>query len=416
MKIRHTVRTSAILLILVFAFAAMLMVSCDPVDLFAEYRGVNLINSFQFSEELVAAAVDDGWQADWGWNEATQSTVANNYMIFIRLNGTTTPTLGVAQGYGGLPAFAPDGDPVLVYRLEILNQFANGDFENIGTATANFNTVAGGPTITANAAPDFLGTGNSIELDSAYNDIYYIDLAARINTWAVDQEYVFHFDYYPRSVQTYFFQFDDGSNVPDYLNQITIGARSETALSFPGVTEDEKDNYLQASNSYDRWYFGRVDGQTAFFSQIDNVRFVRSDVGYAARLQIPYTDPDSGLTLVQGGSYVFSIYVHKDDPAEIGGNNRFFAQTINITIRDIYGGVSERTTATQDFDISGLGAGWVKITMAAENLVKAIPADPAEPMLEVAITASGLSSGNASSYALDAGSVLIALPELKLGD
>jgi hypothetical protein len=82
MKIRHTVRTSAILLILVFAFAAMLMVSCDPVDLFAEYRGVNLINSFQFSEELVAAAVDDGWQADWGWNEATQSTVANKLYDF----------------------------------------------------------------------------------------------------------------------------------------------------------------------------------------------------------------------------------------------------------------------------------------------------------------------------------------------
>jgi hypothetical protein len=418
MKIRPTARTSAILLILVLAFPATLMVSCDPVDLFAEYRGVNLINSFQFGEELVPATIGDGWEADWGWNEGTQATDPNNYMTFAP---PAAPDLALA-GTSGLPATAPDGDAIAVYRLEVLNQFANGDFETGGSEFLNFSTDLGTPT-RINPATDELGIDESIQLDSGFNSSQYVDLSLRVNTWAAASEYVFHFEYYPLAGQPFYLQFDDGvSDSVDYLFQITIAERSNSRLSFPGVTAAEKGNYLQVSPNYRRWYFGRVDAQTSFDSQIDSIRFVRLDTSYAARLTIPYADPSTGLTLVQGGSYEFSIYVHREDDrlASAGGTflgtNRFLAQNMNITIRDIYGGVNERTTVSRDFDLSGLGSDWVKITLQAENLVKAIPSDPTEPMIEIAITASALSSGTASSYALDAGSVLVALPLFELGD
>lgn len=391
---------------------SLLLTSCgDPLNIFREYDGVNLIDRYQFGE------TDDegnGWTADHGWGSGFTQTSANNYMNFEPVTGIDTSSI---------PAPA-DGDAIRVYRLEVKNQFVNGDFESAGELSDVVyvdpdSGVESSESIESGVANE-IGTGQSIRINTVIDDPidqYYIDLASRVNTWSEASEYSFHFDFYSY-IGSYYFQFDDNTDRPDFLYFTALAERTETVLSFPGSASSEKNNRISADPRYSRWYLGRVDGTVQFDSQLDNIRFVRSDSDYSVRLQIPYVHESSGLELVQNAPYVFTIFVRKDSRA-LGANN-FYSNLINITASDIYSEGIGGVTVSQDFDISSIGSSWTKIDMQFDGLVQGIPEDTSTKMIEIAVTASGLNktsdeAGNLSVFPLDAGAVLIAAPSLRLG-
>ncbi|WP_144083029.1 hypothetical protein [Salinispira pacifica] len=386
--------------------------SCsDPLNLFGEYDGVNLIDGYQFGE---TDAEGNGWTADHGWGSGFTQTSVNNYMNFEPVTGIDTSSI---------PAPA-DGDPVHVYRLEIKNQFINGDFESAGELSNVFyvdpdSGVESSASIESGVDNE-IGTGQSVRINTVIDDPidqYYIDLATRVNTWSDADEYSFHFDFYSY-IGSYYFQFDDNTDRPDFLYFSALSERTETVLSFPGNASTEKNNLISADSRYSRWYLGKVDGTVQFDSQLDNIRFVRADTDYAVRLQVPYTHEDSGLELVQNAPYVFTLYVRKDSRAP--GANNFYSEILNVTASDIYSGGIGGVTVSQDFDISSIGSSWTKIQMPFDGLVQGVPEDDSAKMIEIAITASGLNktideAGNLSVFPLDAGAVLIAAPSLELG-
>ena len=88
--------------LLVAATAVLAITGCRPAAGFDEYRGVNLIESRDFD------ATDETGTALW------QTDASNTYMTWEEVGSVTPP--GVVTGP--------------VYRLEVKNLLANGDFEN----------------------------------------------------------------------------------------------------------------------------------------------------------------------------------------------------------------------------------------------------------------------------------------------
>ena len=394
----------------------MLLWSCNnPLEQFSEYDGVNLI-AYQFGE-----GGTEGWVAD-------HSAPTNNYMAFETLAG---PHLTTARNTPGLP----DSGNVNVYRLEVKNQFINGDFEESIrpiTAVSDIGGPQGALIWGTSVAPaddvlwiDTTTTGNQyLELHTISNPLY-ADLSAALSSYndAGSSRYNFYIEFtisglgIPFAItqtQPYIkFTFDTSTPGTQVARKVTLPLTRAGSRSFPGPYEGGTFNqWIKGTPLGNRLYLGPSDTGD-FGATVDNIRFVRSDTDYAVRLRIPFTT-EGRLDLPFGGNYIFSVYVLAD-PEVNTAPNRFASDTIAMEINSLY---EDEVTSWNTFNRSSPDTSrWNKLTISTPGPGPGpLPADLASYQFELAISASDLDTatgGNPDTvYTLDAGSILIALPEL----
>ena len=388
-----------------FLLLALVMLwSCaDPVDLFSEYRGKNLISSYQFGE-----GDSSGWQPD--------HTGSNVYMTYEELSGVD---LSDARNAPGLP-----DNTANVYRLEVKNQFINGDFEAT-PATIGSNADIGGPDGTSIWTSTQTITDNNLWVDNVNGNRYlefigsteilYADLSNALTSYPDAVWYNYHIEFTVSGPGVDFtglnpniqFKFDDNS--PSGGGERSLPLTSSGSRFFPGDYPTGTGNFW-TKGSNNRLYFGKSTG-ALFGATIDNIRFIRADNTYAIRLTLPFSEANR-LDLALGGIYTFSVYV-KEDPTVSPTNNRFATDTIALEIRDLY--TADGTLSVVRNLTSSNTSRWQKLEISAVGLIIDSPADRSSNMIELAITTSALNTaagGNANTvYKLDAGSILIALPE-----
>ncbi len=429
--------------LILLASAALL--SCDPVNRFAEYEGLNLIGDFPFGS---GADSDSGWFASYSWDNTNQTTetAGNNFVTFEPLSGPDLISAQAAAGYTELPE-GPGGGAPAIYRLEVKNQFANGDFQQSSTGFLGSDDANIGPNAASwfdsydddNANYSILDAGggdlrlNFVDLDDTDGDTelerVFVDLSANVSSWAdpLVNSYVFHMDFLFRSENPLVFQFDDGdaigfagggtadANPAPYAFDLP-GIRDNQAVFFPGDLPEEKGNFMQADAAYRRLYLGDTLGTQRFIAELDNIRFLAAEADYSVKLLIPFA-AEGRPDLAGGGTYTFSLFILQD-PSAAATANRFASEAVNIGIRNIQSDSLANRSYSANFSTTDASGGWTEITIDAPNLLSTMPADPREAVIELSISASALGTGpyspsqGDSVYLLDAGSILVASPSL----
>lgn len=174
--------------LLVFFLVFVFLSSCeDSTNLFAEYEGRNLIANHQFGVTIGSEQV---WQPD-------HEDPTNVYMTWEALSGTE---LDGARAVEGLP----DGD-INIYRLEVKNQFINGDFEASTlpvTAVSDIGGIDGmgiwnstrTMVIDDELWVDTVDDNNYLEFTQG-GDTLYIDLSAALNSYNEVEEYSYYIEF-----------------------------------------------------------------------------------------------------------------------------------------------------------------------------------------------------------------------------
>jgi len=334
-----------------FLLAPLLVAGCTlDTDYFGEYRGVNLLENWDFGSGRWALDVGDEFMT---WEP--------------------------------VPGEAHEGHPG--YRLEIKNLVPNGDFEDeaITPDSAPSNAVPTnwsltGGTVEYGASHDSVSlTGRALRWKaSAGGNALLLNLGTALGSaWVPSTSY-------PYRVR---FDFADlGSSgilninlVKEFPHPLGDGSLAEgegkwdqTNLVGKTVYSFSK-QFTQPSNLEDRYLvWGPLNGAEATNVVLDNVRVFLDAGSRAATATLPSLDSGT-LTLLPGektGMYQFTVWV-KDDPGA-GDNNRFQAAAVSITLRAAVksgtgspspgvfqrpaGGWSDWTPLTMDFGFDFVGS------------------------------------------------------------
>lgn len=405
-----------ILNLLVFFLIFFFLSSCeDATNLFAEYEGRDLIADYQFGATIGSEQV---WQPD---HEGS-----NDYMTWEALSGTE---LDDARDVRGLP----DGD-INIYRLEVKNQFINGDFEATTplpiTAVSDIAGMGIWNSTRTTVSNDMLWVdtvddNNYLEFNQG-GDTLYIDLTEALNSYNEVEEYSYYIEFIISGDEV---SFDDGNpgirfafdNEPPSGENKIVHRLSGNKWFFPGGNGIE--NRWEKSPQRNRLYFGRPN--VPFATTIDNIRFVGRNINYAVRFLLPNSENERISLNYSGGKYTFSVYV-KGDPTvgtSPGGDNRFAAKSIAMEIKVDYPTLGDEDdgensqSMIRNFVLDD-DSRWQRFEMTITDFFvnKQLDNSSEGARMELAITASALSSGSGGDantiFKLDAGSVLVAVPSL----
>ncbi|SIP86707.1 hypothetical protein SAMN05920897_1012 [Alkalispirochaeta americana] len=416
------------------AGALLFLLSSCPWDTtgtdWSDYTGVNLLGGQTFGGENLVTG--QPWFPMPGLTEATGGTV--DFLRWERLPDPGDP--------GGVDP-PPDFPGEAVYRLEIPNLFRNGDFED-----DSLPGLPGGNWWSATTAPEAnpsLEEGpNRIDLDPIGGERSLgLDFAGAAARYAANLEealtdgfpqdvpqgeavsYAFHLDYRLKNDQ---FRLELNNNVDtdDHLQKWLLQPQTpgdNLIYSFPGTSLTEDDGKLPARPENPNT-LNRIEGTPLFFSfnsvttsldqdQIqgvfDNIRFVREQPHYLV-LAVPYVQ-EGRPDLTGGGTYRFRLHVRNDptvnDPEE--GRNRFPARFISAGI--VQAGSAEilpAGTATRKVLPVNDAAGWQRLEWTFSGVKVPFPAPPGETAFFLVVEP----GDSGDPRYLDAGSVLVAAPEL----
>jgi hypothetical protein len=317
--------------------AAVLILSSCPWNTeetsFGDYDGVNLIASRGFGASDTATGAP--WSLTPGLTAATNDDGPGGA-------GVDYARWELTAGTG---AYAPPaeaaGEPV--YRLEVVNLFRNGDFED--TAFFNNQWTDAENRATIDTTTGFEGDQSLAIATEALTDRIEVDLADEtyglIDGFMEDTLYAFHIDFRIAGTTFTMGLHDGTTNSVSGPWTIVRGSPSETTVfSFPGpgaanpaAGPSSNAFYRQSGKT---WFsFGGVDadGQRIISGTFDRLRVVHADRGHYIRLPVPYRSagrPD----IRSGGTYTFSVWVSPDPSATDGTvQNRFPARLLSAGIQ-----------------------------------------------------------------------------------
>ncbi len=417
------------------AAAAVLATGCSSPDLFSEYDDESFLSTTSLSSE--------SWQLMPDYDFET-GTNADDYMDFSQVSSS-----------GG-----PDGGPV--YRLEIRNLLANGDFED-GTAagwyhydgtTMNDPATGSGEvqmnegSYTLDNNTLYFDTTSLYRLGIVFNNtndssgLSYNSAFINPDTYVDGMSYVYSYSYRTASVISSYFEDNwagDTTDLPSSSFQAlggTDGSDNDRSYSnynyFPPLDPDlaEAQNYnvITADNSsdMDSFFFTSTSTQAGY---IDDVTFVRDSQGdFDLRLRLKLDiDHRSDLDLIPG-YYRFSVYVKAENSAT---NNVFDADRVELGINGYdednnmsYEGTQvyyKTSTLHNLYSQSGdsfqgnWSSSWVKLVFETDQTVQ-LPDISTDPVMELTISPSNPGSSDNAWNRLDAGSILIAEPTLEYSD
>jgi hypothetical protein len=398
-------------------------------DYFKEYRGKNLLASWNFN------SMTTGTSPVPKWNLVSDATLAaaeglgydpTQYMNWKQIGSGSAPDNTADTGAGTFTV-GPDGTSP-AYRLEILNLIPDGDFEaDSGTSfnqgfwsatdspnDVSFNNVPG-PDLVNNSVPSTI-SHNTLRFETvgAANDSLTMNLAGAIPTLSFPARnglYRFHFDFYNASVGGTSLTVS-ASGAPGSVQWNQTGLQPASSAS-PLYTLSEDFN-PGASPAV-------TIGSVPTLAYIDNVRAVYTAIDPSVSMVFPSLN-SGGLTLLPGtksGDYVFTVYVHDDPTADQTSLNHIGnrMEPSGITVRFKAAQQPLSTTLEPVFiprDSSWAGASWKKITVKTGfNFVEKdadIAANGYANALEIYLSPTQLDVNTVNGR--DAGSLVIAQPSL----
>ncbi|TVR67539.1 MAG: hypothetical protein EA427_13380 [Spirochaetaceae bacterium] len=389
----------------------LLLVSCpwtSGTD-FDDYAGVNLIAGQNFG--AADAATGEPWFLTPGLTAATNSDGSGgsgvDYARFERTSGT------------GAYAPPPDAPGAPVYRLEVVNLFRNGDFEDETFFENQWSEVVAGPSATSfNTTSQIEGTRSLNVQTGDPDDRVEVDLAhpdyGLLGGFREDTLFAFHIDFRIAGSSFTMGLHDGTTNAVSGPWTIVRGSPSEiTVFSFPGSgAQDPADqpisNAIYRQGSRTRLSFGGVDADSrrVVNGTFDRLRVVQADRGHYARLPVPYRAagrPD----LMSGGTYTFSIYVAPDPSATDGSApNRFPARFFSAGLQrnPPLGGVDAEEVLVRTFE------GWERVEFQFSGSgLRLDSAGGSDAVLEILLEVGASHLG--TTYT-DSGSLLVAAPSL----
>jgi hypothetical protein len=369
----------------------LLLTGCSAVDPFASYSGVNLISSVPLSS----------WTADQ----------SSTYMIFEPVN-----------------AAAPAGGSSEVYRLEIRNLVADGDFSRstVGSAPNGWTYSGSGTLATVDGSAAHAISGNTMHLSTA-NAAERVIFDLRDATWGVrdglleNATYNLLFDY--RSSASLVSEFRQAAIADDSLRTWRAWGGADGSSSspsfdhlnaFPGTTLVGQSEVSVGSQSIACFDFGSLSPallqtQEAY---VDDFRVVRTDIPCRARLLLN-REGSASLTLAPGG-YTFSIYV-RADPDAGSTASRFAAEAVSL-------GIVRKTTVSTDNVVTdgfqetftngsnGLDfSSWTQLSVTLD----AGETDPGNTTTTYELSVAPTDDLHAAN-GMDCGSILVSAPSLTL--
>jgi hypothetical protein len=395
----------------------------DPIDVFSDYRGVNLLDSQGLDQ--------------WALHDSVTAEIP--LMVF------TDVTTSLAASGSSLPEDGPND----FYRLEVKNMLPNGDFE--GDISEQWTEKNPGPNLVFETTPN--SKANSFwwlsgdvlrhDSDAASESYAYVDLENELIRYPTETEswdVTVHFSaLLPSDKYSYSFGIYKTPGL-GYISEATVSAQAGTDLTiyrlFPAIDPVEQEISGNTENTFsiggvENRYFSLQQSESNLDLHFDNLRIARvQDANFSYSLETGLTREDStrrpSLPL-QSGTYEFSIYV-KPDPVvtpDPQGLNRFPARFVTISI------IGQNKVASRTYDLwSGnpkdgftQPTDWVQLRLTTENLIGSlygVSGDTELIRLQIIPTAMGDSVYNLDGTEYenaypneDAGSILIAQPRLE---
>ncbi len=311
----------------------MVMAGCDQTGMFDDVEGYNF---------LMHADFDNG---PWITNAETDDPLP--YLVFEEASVESADSTG-------LP-----GSGAPVYKLELINLFPNGDFEDPTASAADYWTPAGGianayaitthPTDPADSPYEYSSTlGNALYYDFPTGTTLQFDL--RDPTYGLtdgfldNETYLFKFMFRTSNrVQSAQFEYSDGTldnrypvwdvNVIDdtswvlrYFPLILPDYDTDTDTDTDADDDDtvdgglagykiEPESYPQITADPERtahsFTLGHLEGGQQQIAYIDNIRVSRTSKDTWLTLEVPAEGPNPvlGPHSLEDGYYAFSVYV-----------------------------------------------------------------------------------------------------------
>ncbi len=416
MKITHLQKLGFALFAVALAFSTL---TCELQDVFAAYRGVNLLptDARTFTFPIIPTSP---------WQPYVYDPIVDAIDPLYENLGQEL----AASGRSHLLVFE---DPALgagyedAARLEMPNLMPSGDFEagldagwNPGGFTGTFAAQ------TAVAA----GAGNQINqnvlriISSASTDTGNFALSGLNGGLPADGAELFlRASLRGDVIDGVFFQLHNNTDTAGLQNLLASGLVATTAaLEFPadyheGITDPEADirSQFTIGDSLDPTPTlclpaGQLEEEgTIIDGSIDNLRIGRADVRSHIRTLVPAESPD-GLELVSG-TYKLRFEVRRDPGADLDDAgkdaNRFPAPAIAAELFPV--GSNSGLTG-QGYELSWAAlASWTEITFTFENIQIPAGLTATDDALEIRIYANDPTSYEHTS---DIGSILIRNPSL----
>ena len=403
--------------VLVLCVLLLLLASCtDPVD-WSDYSGVNLIAERNF-DAVDAASNEPLWYFADGLTGNAGTAADPDFVTFEEVDS------GV---YGTLPAGATGP----VYRYEIVNLLANGDFESTAAPAAPAGWVSSGLTAAATDATEPITGNNSLSLDFELpTNRYSIDLSTYLaGGFPADVLFAFHIDF-RMPVSTFGMDLDNtttGSvqgqwqiNRGDPISEAVVYRYPGAGLLLPASFN--RTNSFMLDPDYPTRTFFSFGGLTLISQErteglFDSFRIVRADQGHYLRLSVPFTDnlDPTRPELKGGGTYTITVWA-KPDPTAGTGNRiaaRLFSAGLDTSTGNPAYTLAKTTTVYTDgpTNLEAL-ADWQQLSFAVSGrLVDTGTATTEDEVLfDVVFEIGHYVDG--SEYS-DAGSVLLTDPSLE---
>lgn len=349
----------------------LLLAGCGEVDYFADYREVNLLESYPLNHT--------------GWQSNTTATYLNYEAI----------TLAEAGDSASLPA---DTD---IHRLEIPNLFENGDFLNNAAGWGGggtYNWIDG-------SDPKAISGGTLSYSISASLDRIEFNLSA-----LEKGHYRLAFDLTkePADVIAYAI-FEGGEETRTWVSGYSP-ATDNTLIHFQDIVADPTfslvNDTLVAAFSLNSIDKANVHNDSC----IDNIRLVRTDVSAAVSIDLPLLEGDR-LPFVPG-TYRFSLYVKQEEDSQVtpAVGNRFRGSGLGITLSGIEETGDQtftvRSSSRATFRDTDEGADWSSWSQVYVDDIVQVDESGADDSTVIRLTVEPLDD--------NCGSLLIACPELEL--
>lgn len=373
--------------------------TCSWVDPFPEYRDVNLIENRGFDVDSFAPASMDG---------------SDPTFDYVGVSALTADEYGFTNG---LPAEFHG----TIRRLEAVNLFPNGDFEQstVGSELAYWDIE---PPVPPKEEPDKFEVdgsgvinGKSVEFETSGNEAAVLDLDAHaLDTFVEPATYFLSLQFVRSSPDTritfdYGFEYDDEGDVVSgtYLdNQSWVVTSRENGtpvetLPTPGDDLLNKITVFASSGTgRNHFYVGSPLGSSPQKGHLDNIRLGRLDSLPHVAVSLNRDGTGTELPLI-AGTYRVSVYVKSeiDDQVTPGANgaNRFRAEQIVL-------GLNRQRTRITRADAGWSSTEWTQVSATFQLDEAALAEDPA-----VRVRLTVIHPDNPV-----VGSVLIAEPRLEL--
>ena len=319
------IRTSSSLAVVIVCAAGIVMMSsCEPVNPFPEYVGVNLLESRGVSPETSAA----------GYLAGPLPAMSFDYIVLTPLT---------AAEYGA----APHGTPVPdVYRLELVNLFPDGDFEATAPGASPADWEDNGPDFFEVADDPGPGlTGRYLAFDVTSPSYARLELDAHLLDGLV-ADATYHLELETvRKTRTSAVVFDYGDDAhTSHLKMNGLSWTFEQAgkqdtpvevFPNPGDETFNGPGSFYANAAGDGYFsVGSPLAGTLSAGYVDNIRVSRVDIMPHWSFVVPVDPLDAEALLLVPGRYRFRVFVKDEIDSQVTPNvqNRFRSRQITIGV------------------------------------------------------------------------------------